>query len=117
VMSDVGGAMANSTDLVLDDQASTPLPQVGPLGSGRYQPTNADPFVNEPIDPFPAPAPSTNGNALLGVFEGSNPNGTWQLFIVDDAVIDTGSLAGGWVLEITAQVKVKKKGNKKNKKH
>jgi hypothetical protein len=116
VLSDIGGGNAANVNLVLDDQAATPLPQVGPLVSGTFQPTNADPFVNEPIDPFPSPAPAINGNALLGAFEGGDPNGIWQLFVVDDAINDTGNLSGGWGLEITAKVKAKE-GSHPKKKH
>ena len=45
----------------------------------------------------------------LVFFNGQNPNGTWQLFIQDDTGGDTGSLAGGWALEVTAQVERKEK--------
>src|SRR5207245_9612378 len=33
-----------------------------------------------------------------------NPNGTWELRVVDDAALDTGSMAGGWSLDITSKV-------------
>jgi hypothetical protein len=32
------------------------------------------------------------------VFNGTNPNGDWNLFIVDDASLDSGSLSEGWCL-------------------
>ena len=32
---------------------------------------------------------------------GADANGEWRLFVVDDASIDSGSIAGGWSLEIT----------------
>ncbi|MFC3769208.1 hypothetical protein [Paenibacillus sp. GCM10012303] len=39
---------------------------------------------------------------MLNVFNGQSPNGTWQLFIVDDVdQISDGSIAGGWTLSIT----------------
>jgi hypothetical protein len=32
------------------------------------------------------------------VFDGTNPNGSWNLFVVDDAGGDTGNITGGWCL-------------------
>jgi hypothetical protein len=111
IMSDVGDNIdAVNVNLVLDDQAPTALPDAGPLVSGTFQPTNIG--GNDAFDP-PAPAPS--GLSTLAFFNNRNPNGTWQLFILDGAGGDTGNLAGGWALEITAKVKVKQK--KHHKKH
>ena len=36
----------------------------------------------------------------MSVFNGSDPNGIWTLYILDDAAGDTGILAGGWSLQI-----------------
>ena len=47
-----------------------------------------------PAGPFPDPQ-------LLSVFNGINPNGTWSLYVVDEAGVDIGSFAGGWELNIT----------------
>lgn len=53
-------------------------------------------------DPFLAPAPTpTFGNILFSVFDGENPNGTWQLWIMDDAGGDAGWLMSS-TLTITA---------------
>src|SRR5262245_2536871 len=105
VMSDVGGAQAISNiNLVLDDAAPAPLPDAGPIVSGTFQPTNAAGAA----DLFPSPAPTPSGNSLLSVFNNQNPNGTWQLFITDSAGNGAGSISS-WALQITAQVKVKKK--------
>jgi hypothetical protein len=40
----------------------------------------------------------------LSVFNGTNPAGTWSLYVMDDRAINTGSIGGGWrlSLEITA---------------
>ena len=101
VLSDIGGSNhAVNLNLVLDDQASAPLPDATQLVSGTFQPTNIGAG-----DAFAAPAPVPSGNSLLSVFNGQNPNGTWQLFISDDQDIDTGNLAG-WSLEVTAVVDV-----------
>ncbi len=103
VMSDSGNYSAlTHQDVVLDDEAAAPLPALSPVVSGTYQPTNnADPSVIA-SDDFPAPAPGVAGiGSALSVFDGINPNGTWKLFITDDASGDTGVLAGGWSLHIT----------------
>jgi hypothetical protein len=36
-----------------------------------------------------------------------NPNGEWQLFVVDDQISNAGFFGDGWTLEITARVKKK----------
>ena len=112
ILSDIGNADAVDLTLVLDDEA--PLPTIDPIVSGTFQPNNGGAF----IDPFPAPAPTPSGNALLNVFDGGKANGQWQLFVVDDATADTGNFAGGWSIQIKAEVKekVKKKGGGKGKK-
>src|SRR5947207_3062956 len=79
IMSDAGGGTSvHYLTITLDDQAASPLPDSQALTSGIYQPTDY-----EPGDPFPAPAPSPSGNVALAVFNGTNPNGTWRLYIVD----------------------------------
>ncbi len=37
----------------------------------------------------------------LSTFYGSNPNGAWKLYVVDDSSDDSGSFAGGWELQVT----------------
>lgn len=38
----------------------------------------------------------------LSTFDGTNPNGTWKLYVVDDSGDDSGSFAGGWELQVTS---------------
>ncbi len=52
-----------------------------------------------PDDDFPAPAPAQDGASALSAFHGTNPNGTWRLFAVDDSSGDLGSL-DDWSLHI-----------------
>ncbi len=94
IMSDVGGGNdAVNATLTFDDAASTSL--TSPKTSGTYQPTNED----RTSDAFPAPAPTVSSTvASLSVFNGTNPNGTWSLYVVDDATNDIGILTGGWEL-------------------
>ncbi|MFN2616377.1 MAG: proprotein convertase P-domain-containing protein [Thermoleophilaceae bacterium] len=100
LMSDTGGSSdINNVRLTFDDQATTSLPDSTQITSGTFRPTNIG--AN---DPFPAPAPGTppgTYSSLLSTFDGSNPNGTWQLFINDDAGGDVGSL-DGWTLRLRA---------------
>jgi subtilisin-like proprotein convertase family protein len=95
LMSDVaGGADILNANFVIRDGA-TPFPAATPTGgvlaSGTYAPTNPD-----VPDNFPAPGPGSlsQGAPSLASFTG-NLNGTWQLFGVDDAFGDAGSI-GSW---------------------
>ena len=47
------------------------------------------------------PAPPEPHSTQLSAFNGLNPNGTWNLFVADDAAGDAGSIAAGWRLELT----------------
>ena len=61
--------------------------------SGTFRPTNVGTG-----DTFPAPAPAAPYGAALSDFNGTTPNGTWRLLVVDDAGGDLGSIGGGWSL-------------------
>jgi subtilisin-like proprotein convertase family protein len=103
VMSDVGGGTdVSNITLTLDDAATTALPDKNQLQSGRYQPNNRGPDGD---DAFPDPAPAASGGESLAVFNRTQPNGTWQLFVVDDEARDIGEFAGGWTLTIKAKVR------------
>lgn len=99
LMSDVGGSadLVNVT-LTFDDAATQELPDNSQLYPGTYRPTNKSPSETFP-SPAPSGAPSGTG---LWVFNGVNPNGTWSLYVMDDASGDAGSIAGGWSLTITS---------------
>jgi subtilisin-like proprotein convertase family protein len=99
LMSDAGDEAADDSP-TFDDQAASQVPSSDNLVSGTFQPTNYD-FIAAP-DIFAPPAPTnpTHGSALA-VFNGTNPNGTWTLFIKAQSA-ETGSLARGWSLRITA---------------
>jgi subtilisin-like proprotein convertase family protein len=101
IMSEAGDDAANDT-LTFDDQAAAQLPISDALVSGVFQPTNYD-FIPAP-DTFAAPAPTNpNHGSSLAVFNGTNANGAWRLFIreQDNIPPETGTLAGGWSLRIT----------------
>jgi subtilisin-like proprotein convertase family protein len=105
LMSDVGGGNGmNNVTLKFDDSAATNMPDSGVIGSGSWKPTNIG-----ATDTFPAPAPgtpysnpATAGTATLAsVFNGATANGTWSLYVGDDAAGDVGLIADGWSLELT----------------
>jgi hypothetical protein len=85
-------------DLTLDDEAAAPLSD-SPLTSGTFRPTQRDDVA------FAAPAPTPNGNVALSVFDGADPNGMWQVWVMDDGNNDIGVI-DGWALEITAEADV-----------
>ena len=91
VMSDAGDYPdAIFVDLTLDDQAATVLPDSDQLATGSYRPADY-----EPGDPFPAPAPTPTGNVPFGTFNGTNPNGTWSLYVVDDRALTSARSTAG----------------------
>ena len=98
LMSDCGGSDdLNGITLTFDDSAASSLPDFSLITSGTYKPSNYDTTT----DNFSAPAPGSPYGSSLSVFNGQNANGTWSLYIMDDAAIDVGSLAQGWSLSIT----------------
>src|SRR5262249_47926921 len=81
VMSDAGNHDISDVDLILDDEAASPLPESN-LTSGTFRPADID--FNETEDVFAAPAPAPDTNVALSTFDGANPNGAWQLWVTDD---------------------------------
>ncbi|MEO6997472.1 MAG: Ig-like domain repeat protein [Terracoccus sp.] len=105
VLSDVGDpnqlVTAANVNLTFDDSAPGPVPAQLILPGGTYQPTD----INVVGDSFPSPAPTpSNETTLSGAFTGINPNGTWHLYVVDDASGEVGTMAGGWSLSVTTEV-------------
>ncbi|GFE68386.1 hypothetical protein [Chroococcus sp. FPU101] len=96
LMSDVGGTNdLNGVNLTFDSTVGAVLPDSGQIFSGTYRPTNIG-----GSDLFASPAPGGSYSANLGVFNNTNPNGTWRLFVTDDLGGDFGSIASGWGLTI-----------------
>jgi hypothetical protein len=112
ILSDVGTKNdlfeIGGVTLTIDDEADDLLPDSSNLISGTFRPANGDPDFSgdESGDEFPPPAPEP-GDSQLSVFDGMNPNGEWQLFVVDDQISSAGFFGDGWTLEITARVKKK----------
>ena len=94
LMANVGGsADAVNLNLTFDDTAGTSLPDETILSGGTFKPT-----VYGTVATFVSPAPAGPYGTSLAAFVGTNPNGTWSLYVVDDSVIDGGSITGGWSL-------------------
>ncbi|MFM6920795.1 MAG: Calx-beta domain-containing protein, partial [Dolichospermum sp.] len=96
LMSDVGGfnSLSNVT-LTFDPTATSLLPDEGLITSGSYKATDF-----ETGDFFNSPAPGGPYGTDFSVFNNTNPNGTWSLYVVDDVGGDAGTIAGGWSLFI-----------------
>ena len=106
LMSDTGGGNPGITGrtYIFDQSAAANFPTTT-APSGIYKPFNGDGPANiEPgaIDVFPAPGPGSNnyGAANLDVFNGTNPNGIWKLYVVDDEAGDVGGIST-FTLEVT----------------
>jgi large repetitive protein len=119
VMSDSGSEFGVvGLRVVLDDEATNSLPdnnEDGVITSGTYKPTQGTDqrtdggFEGNLVPhPFPqegtTPPPTGDYGTTLSVFDGTDPNGTWKLYVVDDSNEDRGKINGGWSLRIKAEV-------------
>ncbi len=97
-----GGFDAVNVNLVFDDTAANALPNNAIFDSTTYQPT-ADGTNNGGSAShnanFAAPAPVGPYPNTLSSFNGSNPNGTWSLYVDDDSAADVGTI-DSWTLAI-----------------
>jgi subtilisin-like proprotein convertase family protein len=102
LMTDVGGdSSVSGVNLVFDDSAANSLTPDGVLASGTYRPSDPDDpsFTGEP-DVWPLAPAGPYGKTLSG-FNGSSPNGDYNLYVVDDLSGDAGSFSGGWSITLT----------------
>lgn len=96
ILSDVGGGDdINNINLTLDDQATAQLPIGSQLATQSYRPYN-----DNGADTFPGQSQSAYTN--LSRFNNTDPNGTWNLYIVDDESPDSGKITR-WCLTGNAQ--------------
>ena len=110
VMSDVGGRdVVNNITLVLDDEATSSLPDNAKIVDGTFKPTQGTTvgvkFDNPKPSVFPGPARFPPYAQALSIFDGTKPNGTWSLFVFDDSGDSRGKFAGGWSITIEAKVR------------
>jgi uncharacterized repeat protein (TIGR01451 family) len=96
LMGHTGGpySVTNLT-LTFDDAATQSLPTTQ-LASGTYRPTDYP-----PADFFPD-LPPVSGAEVLAIFNGSDANGYWSLYVYDDTEGNAGVITGGWALGLTA---------------
>ena len=107
IMSDVGSsAGVTNANIVLEDAAAANMPTGAVSVAGTWKPTNSG-----TTDTFPAPAPAgpyqhpaPGGTATFAtVFgtDGAAMNGSWSLYVFDDAGGDLGAFNGGWAISFT----------------
>jgi hypothetical protein len=98
VMSDVGGLAPGRSgrDLTFDSSARDLIPR-DRFPSGTFRP-----FNNDPGDVFPPPAPGVLPDDDLDVFRGTDPNGAWSLYVVDDLGFFSGTVAT-WLLDVQTE--------------
>src|SRR5262249_41675372 len=97
LMSDAAdGSSVTAADVTFDDSAASTMPASGQIFSGSYRPSGFDPSAQ-----FNAPAPSGPYISALSTFSGTDPNGTWSLYVFDDGFGDFGNIAKGWSLSVS----------------
>jgi subtilisin-like proprotein convertase family protein len=87
------GISASGANLVFDDTGATPINAI-PLASGTYTPTNNAEDCPGAGDTFPAPAPGGAPGGTLSTLNGLAPNGIWNVYVLDDCEVDSGSVSG-----------------------
>ena len=112
VMSDAEGSGDHTNVTYTFDQTAAALMPNDPTTvtpSGTFRPTNFLGLATpEPggQDNFPTAGGLMSYPADFNIFNGTNPNGDWKLYVVDDQVIDVNSLPSGWSIDITSSVPV-----------
>ncbi len=94
------------------DTAGTVLFDNGPMVTGDFEPTSWVPVASlpppAPIGPYNLPGSTVGGvgtQTLFGNFGGTNPNGTWSLYVSNQVPPPSnptglnGVIAGGWGIE------------------
>ena len=96
LMATAGGAYAiTNVNVTFDDAAASTLPHNSQITNN----TTAKLSNFTLAAPFPNPAPAAPYGSQLEVFDGTNPNGIWSLYVLDDSASDSGNL-GGWSVNI-----------------
>jgi subtilisin-like proprotein convertase family protein len=95
------GAFYSVTNVVLTfdstDTSAQNLSSNSSLASGTFLPTAYSPF-----DTLPGLALVPAGDTNLDLFNGTNPNGLWSLYVYDDTQGNEGVITGGWSLALTS---------------
>ncbi|WP_313913187.1 hypothetical protein [Tahibacter sp.] len=110
IQSDAGGStVALGMSYVLSDAGAGGLPDSAEIVAGTYRPTShggaVDTFAAPaPAGPYSEPAPIGSAT-FASVFNGTNPNGTWSLYVMDDANVDGGQVRN-WCVRLGAPLKI-----------
>lgn len=114
LMADAGGTngLSGRTTLTFSDNAGQVLPDDSLIGAGSYEPTTWEPGQTDflapaPIGPYAEPGSEVGGAVTLGsVFSGTNPNGTWTLYVRNDQnafqPLGLAGDIGGWGIQLLA---------------
>ncbi len=99
LMNGVGGFGSVSGLTLTFDDAGTPVKEGRTVTSGTFSPSSS---VHREGFGFngPPPAPSPPHGTSLALFNGTDPNGTWELYVFDDGESDAGRITGGWALNL-----------------
>ena len=99
LIADAGGLATVVNDTItLDDQALFVAPDTGGFVGGlSYRPAD---YEMPGLEPYNAPAPPPPHGLAMSTSNGSNPNGTWSLFVFDDKFPDSGQI-DGWSVNVT----------------
>jgi PKD repeat protein len=98
-----GGADMVNLNLVVNDSATIFFSDGGAITNGSYKPTNyTSPDTYNSPGPGSFAAPIGASSTSLSILNGSDPNGTWKLYIVDDIGSDFGSIAS-WTLQFVIE--------------
>jgi hypothetical protein len=101
------GGSPSGVFLTFDDDADDQLPPLDPA-TGTFKPTSH--CVPGPTFPAPGPLttygkPAPEGTATFAsAFTGLSAIGTWNLYVLDTAAPASGSIPGGWSLDVKPDV-------------
>ena len=105
LLSDAGGSTnISGITPAFDDAAASALPDASAISTGTWRPSSYAAVGDTFAAPAPAPssyaAPDGSGT-FASAFNGTVPNGTWSLYVMDDTAANVGTIAGGWSVTIT----------------
>ncbi|HET9248845.1 MAG TPA: serine/threonine-protein kinase [Actinomycetota bacterium] len=90
-----GDQPVTGLEVTFDDDAS-PIPDDGSFASGTFAPTAVDPLGFRDQN---GQAPTPPHGTALAVFDGRDPNGTWELYVFDFSPSANGAITDGWTLD------------------
>jgi subtilisin-like proprotein convertase family protein len=99
LMSDACDGNDMAKTLQFDDDAEVFLQNESECTGALYKGSNYSGGDGAPNDPYAPPGPSTGTMNSFSFFDGTSPNGQWQLFLRDDQAADVGALIS-WSLTL-----------------